>query len=151
MHRMGGVSDDHDTCFEHASTPIHIHVLCTAHVQMSPAKVAKTRELNMIWKWKLQQSTSLAELHKTLEAHGYKPWVTNSSIVPHTLGVLTANATNYIILITSIHYRVLGERTCLVYMYASHIYLLPLWAAFTHKGCVFVYFLSFKQTITPSL
>ena len=24
-------------------------------------------------------------------AHGCKPWVTNSSMVPHTLGILTAN------------------------------------------------------------
>ena len=32
-----------------------------------------------------------AESQKALEAHGCKPWVTNLSIVPHTLGTLAAN------------------------------------------------------------
>ena len=38
------------------------------------------------------QSTSLAESQKAVEAHGSKFWVTNLSIVPHTLGTLTTNA-----------------------------------------------------------
>ena len=37
--------------------------------------------------------TLLAESQKALEAHGCKSWVTNLSIVPHTLGTLTANIT----------------------------------------------------------
>ena len=52
---------------------------------------------NMIWRWNLHPSTSLTESRKALEAHGCKPWLTNSSIVPCTLGihVLTANITVY--------------------------------------------------------
>ena len=36
---------------------------------------------------------SLSDSQKALEAHGCKPWLTNLSIVPHTLGILTANIT----------------------------------------------------------
>ena len=43
--------------------------------------------------WKFLQSTSLAKSQKALEARSCKPWVTNLSIVPHTLGILTANIT----------------------------------------------------------
>lgn len=32
-----------------------------------------------------------AESQKTLVTHGYKPWVTNLAMVPHTLGIPTAN------------------------------------------------------------
>ena len=40
--------------------------------------------------------TFLVKLHMILEAHGCKPWVTNLSIVPHTLhvGILTTNITS---------------------------------------------------------
>ena len=47
----------------------------------------------MIWTQNLQQSTYSAKLQKALEAHGCEPWVTNISIVPHTLGILTKNIT----------------------------------------------------------
>ena len=50
-------------------------------------------------RWNRHQSTSLAESQKALEAHGCKPWLTNLSIVPHTLGILTANITYCIILL----------------------------------------------------
>ena len=30
-------------------------------------------------------------VHGMTETHGSKPWITNISIVPHTLGILTAN------------------------------------------------------------
>ena len=35
-------------------------------------------------------STYLTESQNALEAHGYKPWVTNLSIIPLTLCILTA-------------------------------------------------------------
>ena len=40
---------------------------------------------------KLHQPTSSAESWKTLATHGCKPWVTNLSIAPHTLGIQTTN------------------------------------------------------------
>ena len=46
---------------------------------------------------KLTPSTSLTESQKALKAYGYKVSVTNLSIVPHTLGILTANVTCCII------------------------------------------------------
>ena len=51
-----------------------------------------TRELNIIWRWNLQL-TSLAEVQKALEEHGCKLSVTNLSIIPYTLSILTANVT----------------------------------------------------------
>ena len=39
----------------------------------------------------VHQSTSLNEWQKALEAHDHKFWVTNLSLIPHTLGILTAN------------------------------------------------------------
>ena len=53
----------------------------------------------MIWRRNLHQSTSLAESQKALEVHGCKLWVTNLLIVPHTLGILTANVTCCIVLL----------------------------------------------------
>ena len=47
----------------------------------------------------MHQSTSLVELQKALEAHSCKPSVTNSSIIPHILGTLTANITYCILLL----------------------------------------------------
>ena len=47
----------------------------------------------------LRQSTSLAKSWEALEVHGCKPWVTNLSIVSHTLGILTANITYCIVLL----------------------------------------------------
>ena len=42
--------------------------------------------------WNLYQSICLSRVQKALEAHGCKPWVTNFSTAPHTLGiVLTTN------------------------------------------------------------
>ena len=45
----------------------------------------------MIWRRNLHQSTSLTELQKAVDAYGHKPWnrITNLSIVPHALGILT--------------------------------------------------------------
>ena len=43
--------------------------------------------------------TSLAKVKVGPEAHGCKPWVTNLSMVPHTLGILTASITYCIILL----------------------------------------------------
>ena len=51
----------------------------------------------------LIQSTSGAESWKAVEAHGCKPWVTNLSIIPHTLGLQTANTTYCIILLQYIN------------------------------------------------
>ena len=45
------------------------------------------------------QSTSLAEFRKALEADDCKPWVTNLSMVPPILGILTANIAYCIILL----------------------------------------------------
>ena len=44
-------------------------------------------------------SHQVAEGYYRIEARGCKPWVTNLSIVPHTLGILTANITYCIILL----------------------------------------------------
>ena len=44
----------------------------------------------MLWRQNLHLSTSLAESQKAVGAHGCKFWVINLSIVPHTLGMLTA-------------------------------------------------------------
>ena len=53
----------------------------------------------MVWKLNLHQLTSLVELKKALEAHGYISRVSNLSIAPHTLDTLTANITCCIILL----------------------------------------------------
>ena len=45
----------------------------------------------MTTKMKLHQSISFTESQKTQEAHGCKPWASNLSIIPHTLGIQTAN------------------------------------------------------------
>ena len=58
-----------------------------------------TCEHNMMQRWNFHQSTSLAESHKIIEAHNCKSRVTNSSIVSHTLGILTSNITYCIILL----------------------------------------------------
>ena len=57
----------------------------------------------MMGRQNLNQLTSLAKAQKALEAHGCKPWVTNLSIVPHTLGILTANITCCIICVLIIN------------------------------------------------
>ena len=43
----------------------------------------------MVSKCNLHRSTSLAKLHKSVESHGCKSRVTNLSIIPHILGILT--------------------------------------------------------------
>ena len=58
-----------------------------------------SRKPNVIWRRNLHQLTSLAKSQKALEAHGCKRWVTNLSIIPHTLGILTAKITCCIILL----------------------------------------------------
>ena len=65
-------------------------------------KVFLTRKPNMIRRWNLH--LSLAESQKkTLEAHGCKPWVAKLSMVPHTLGILTANVTYCVIFLEDIN------------------------------------------------
>ena len=44
-------------------------------------------------------STSLAKPFKAIEARGCESWVTNLSIIPHTLGILTANISYCVILL----------------------------------------------------
>ena len=56
-------------------------------------------EHDMEMKLNMDPSTSLAESQKSLEARGCKPWVTNSSSVPHTLGTLTTSITCCVILL----------------------------------------------------
>ena len=53
-------------------------------VHLTLVQVFITHKANMLWRLSLHQSTSLAESQKAVEAHGCKPWVTNSSIIPHT-------------------------------------------------------------------
>ena len=48
-----------------------------------------TGERNMILKQNLHQLISLTKAQKALAVHSCKPWVTNLSIVPHMLGILT--------------------------------------------------------------
>ena len=36
----------------------------------------------MIWKQNLHQSTTLTKSQEALQAHGWKPWATNLSIIP---------------------------------------------------------------------
>ena len=57
----------------------------------------------MTWRWNLHQATSLAKSQKTLEADGSKLWVTKLSIIPHTLGILTAKITYCITLLDYIN------------------------------------------------
>ena len=52
---------------------------------------------------KLTPIISLDELHLAVEAHGCKSWVNNLSNVPHTLGILTANSTDCIMLLNCIN------------------------------------------------
>ena len=61
------------------------------HVHLRLLQVLITHEPNTIYRRNLYPSTSLAESQKAVEARGCKPWVPNLSIVPHTLGMLTAN------------------------------------------------------------
>ena len=49
------------------------------------------RQRNVVWRRNSHQSTYLAKTQTVLKADGCKPWVTNLSIVPYTLGILTAN------------------------------------------------------------
>ena len=84
---------------------LNFHVVMLAHVRSlgTPVKASITHKLNMIRRQNSHQSTSLAELQKALEAHGYKPWVTNLSIiVPHTLGILATSITYGIPLLDTI-------------------------------------------------
>ena len=46
---------------------------------------------------------SLTESQKILVAHSCKSWVTNLLIIPHTLGILTANTTYCIALLKYIN------------------------------------------------
>ena len=72
----------------------------TTHIfTCDPLKIFLTHNPNMMWRWHLHKSTSLAESQKALEAHGCKPWVTNLLIISHTLGILTANITYCVILL----------------------------------------------------
>ena len=64
-----------------SNTILHVCV----HLKLVKGIIA--RKSSMIWIWNLHPSTSLAESQKAVEAHGYKPSVTNLSIVPHTLGI----------------------------------------------------------------
>ena len=47
----------------------------------------------------LHQLTSLTGSQKAVEVHSCQPWVSPLSIVPHSLGILTANITYWIILL----------------------------------------------------
>ena len=58
-----------------------------------------TCESNMMWRWNVHKSTSLTELQKSVEGHGCKSWVTNLSIVPLTLAIVTASITYRIVLL----------------------------------------------------
>ena len=69
------------------------------HIRSRFGNAFVTCEPTMIRRWILHQSTSLAKSQKAVEAHGCKPWVANLSIVPHTLGILTANITYCIMLL----------------------------------------------------
>ena len=42
------------------------------------------------------------ESQNNVQAHGYKFWITITSIIPHTLGMLTANITYCIILLEGV-------------------------------------------------
>ena len=66
-------------------------ILRASHLTL--IKLGTTCESNTLWRQNWQPSTSLAESQKALEAHGCKPWVTNSSIVPHTLQCLWNSST----------------------------------------------------------
>ena len=66
-------------------------LICECVFTQDSLKAFITHELSVTQKWNLHQLTSLTESQKALEAHGCKPWVTNISIVPHTLDILTSN------------------------------------------------------------
>ena len=82
-----------------SSSKLHVQYMCAHMFTWSIFKFFITHEPNLIWRWNLHPSTSLVESRKALKAHGCKPWVTNLSVVPHTLGIPTANVTYCIILL----------------------------------------------------
>ena len=52
-----------------------------ASIHLKPAEVRTTCKWNVIWRWILSQSISLAESQKALEDDGSKSWVANLLIV----------------------------------------------------------------------
>ena len=70
---------------------IYIYVCVCIHLKL--LQVFITHEMNTILRWGLHQSISLAKVQKAFKAHGCKLLVTNSSIVLHTLGILTRSVT----------------------------------------------------------
>ena len=69
----------------------HASVILYVRVHMRLVKVCITHDPSIIFKRNLHQSIYFTKSKKLLEARGCKPWVTNLSIIPHTLGVLTTN------------------------------------------------------------
>ena len=96
------------SCTQHYQAPIllpgvreHIHQFCSSIMSAFTGDLLKFLELaSQTCFWDKHESIWLS---KTLEAHGCKPWVTNLSIVPHTLSMLTANITYCIILLEYVH------------------------------------------------
>ena len=93
----------------HAQVCMHVCVcmcVCVSEVMLRTRSLERllqafiSREPNMIWKWNVHQSISLAEPPKAVDTNGCKLWVTDLLTLPHTLGihVLTASITCCIIL-----------------------------------------------------
>ena len=76
----------------HTHTYLVTTILCVLHLRL--AEVSITCEPNTMWRQNLHQLTYLTT--SQIEAHSCKPWVTNLSIIPHTLGIITVNITHYI-------------------------------------------------------
>ena len=77
---------------------LQLPLLSYTYVYLRLVKVFITPKPNTMWRQHLHPLTSLDHLQKAFEAHSCKPWETNLSVVPHTLGILTTNITYCIIL-----------------------------------------------------
>ena len=71
-------------------------------------------------------------MYLSLEAHGCKPWVTNLLIIPHTLGMPTANVTYCIILLEYVNE--FQANVCLI---NSKFFNPSLRALYDSFGCIF--------------
>ena len=89
------------------------YVFATLHVAI--------RQLRSFHNWRTEHDINLLlplSYRRLLEAHGCKHWVTNLSIVLHTLGIPTANITYFIISLEYVNESQVNVRV--LYMHCSY-------------------------------